>query len=103
MMFNFWKKQNNTWVQKRLLKNLIKKIEIPESDKQMFLWAVEIISDEKIESLYEWVLAFIKDLEIKEVAKISQTSYVSIDWLSQQEAENKRQELNWYNLLLTNV
>ena len=103
MIFSFWKKQTQTRIQKNLLRNLIKKIEIPESDKLMFLEAVDICDNKKIELLYQNVLEFIKDLEIKEVDKISQTSFVKIDSLSSKEAEKKKRELNSYNFLLTNI
>ncbi len=69
----------------------------------MFLEAVDICDNKKIESLYQNVLEFIKNLEIKEVEKISKESFVDIEWLSKNEAEQKKKELNSYNFLLTNI
>ena len=103
MIFSFWKKQTHTRIQKNLLRNLIKKIEIPEVDKRMFLEAVDICDDAKVNTLYQSVLHFIQDLEIKHVENISKTSFMKIESLSEQEAEKKKRELNSYNFLLTNI
>ncbi len=103
MIFSFWKKQTQIRVQKNLLRNLIKKIEIPETDKQMFLEAIDICDDQKMNTLYESVSHFIQDLEIKKVENISKTSFVKIESLSKKDAEQKKKELNSYNFLLTNI
>jgi hypothetical protein len=37
MIFDFWKKQTEFETKKRLIKKLIKEVEIPENDKNLFL------------------------------------------------------------------
>jgi len=40
MIFKFWKKQTELATKKLLLRKLIRKIDFPESDKDLFLGAI---------------------------------------------------------------
>jgi len=61
------------------------------------------VPDENIENLYNDVISFIKNFELKEIDEIEKTNFVSIDGMTIKEAENKKREINSFNFLLTNI
>ena len=56
-----------------------------------------------IENLYAEVVSFIENFELKEIEEIEKTNFVSIDWMTIKEANNKKKEINSFNFLLTNI
>ena len=103
MIFKFWQKQSNIATKKLLLRKLIKKIDIPKEDKELILWAIWTVSDEKLENFYNSVVHFIEKLELKEIEEIEKNNFVSIDWMTYKQAENKKQKINSFNFLLNNI
>jgi len=103
MIFKFWKKQTELATKKLLLRKLIKKINIPENDKELILWAIGTVSSEKIEGFYNAIVLFIEKHELKEIDEIEKNNFVSIDWMTYKEADKKKKEINSFNFLLTNI
>lgn len=103
MIFKFWEKQKELPTKKLLLRKLIRKVDIPETDKTLFLEAIWVVPEENIENLYNEVTLFIKNFELKEIDEIEKTNFVSIDGMTIKEANNKRKEINSFNFLLTNI
>ena len=103
MIFKFWEKQKELSTKKLLLRKLIRKVDLPETDKTLFLEAIWVVPDENIENLYNEVISFIKNFELKEIDEIEKNNFVSIDGMTLKEAENKKREINSFNFLLTNI
>lgn len=103
MIFKFWEKQKELSTKKLLLRKLIRKVDIPETDKTLFLEAIWVVPDENIENLYAEVVSFIENFELKEIEEIEKTNFVSIDWMTVKEANNKKKDINSFNFLLTNI
>ena len=103
MIFDFWKKQTEFETKKRLIKKLIEEVEIPENDKKLFLWAIEIVPEENIENLYNDLVHFIEEMELKEIDEIEKNNFISIDWMTIKEAHTKKREINSFNFLLNNL
>jgi len=103
MIFKFWEKQSKIATKKLLLRKLIKKIDIPENDKELILWAIAKVSDEKLDNFYNSVVYFIEKMELKEIEEIEKNNFVSIDWMTYKEAETKKQKINSFNFLLNNL
>ena len=103
MIFKFWKKQTELATKKLLLRKLIRKIDFPESDKNLFLGAIWIVPKENIDKLYDDLVWFIETYELKKIDEIEKENFVSIDWMTYKEAENKKTKINGFNFLLTNI
>jgi len=104
MIFKFWEKQKELPTKKLLLRKLIRKVDIPETDKTLFLEAIWVVPEENIENLYNEVTLFIKNFELKEiddwenVEKYFQekSSIGELSWLRQS-------IIDWWNLLDSNI
>jgi len=103
MIFKFWQKQSEIATKKLLLRKLIKKIDIPETDKELILWSISTISDEELDNFYNSITNFIEKLELKEIEEIEKNNFVSIDWMTYKEANSKKKEINSFNFLLNNL
>lgn len=103
MIFKFWKKQNELATKKLLIRKLIREIDFPESDKKLFLWAIWIVPDDKVEKVYNDLVWFIEDYELKQIDEIEKENFVSIDWMTYKEANQKKTKINGFNFLLTNI
>jgi hypothetical protein len=79
MIFNFWKKQTEFETKKRLIIKLINEIEIPKNDKSLFLEAIKIVPEDNIEKLYNKLVNFIEEMELKEISEIEKNNFVIID------------------------
>jgi len=103
MIFEFWKKQNKIENKKLLLRKLIKKIDIPQRDKDLILEAIANASDEKLDNFYNSVVNFVEKIELKEINEIEKNNFVSIDWMTYKQAQEKKQKINGFNFLLNNI
>jgi len=103
MIFEFWKKQNKIENKKLLLRKLIKKIDIPQRDKDLILEAIANASDEKLDDFYNSVVNFVEKIELKEINEIEKNNFVSIDWMTYKQAQEKKQKINGFNFLLNNI
>ena len=103
MIFKFWQKQSQIATKKLLLRKLIKKIDIPEIDKNLIIWSISKVSDEKLDNFYNSVVNFIEKMELKEIEEIEKNNFVSIDWMTYKQAKEKKQKINSFNFLLNNL
>jgi len=103
MLFEFWKKQSKNDNKIKLLKSLIAKLKIPEAQKKMYLWAIEVLDDNELDNFYNKFVDFVKSMEIEKISDIQKNNFASINWLRKKEAEEQKEELNSLNLLLDNI
>ena len=103
MIFKFWEKQKEFSTQKLLLRKLIRKLDIPETDKTIFLEAIWVVPKENIKNLYKDITSFIEKFELKEVDEIEKNNFINIDGMTIKEATKKRKEINALNFLFTNI
>ncbi|MDQ7022197.1 MAG: hypothetical protein Q9M97_01450 [Candidatus Gracilibacteria bacterium] len=103
MIFKFWQKQSEIATKKLLLRKLIKKIDIPENDKELILGAIGNVSNEKLDLFYKSVVNFIEKMELKEIDEIEKNNFVSIDGMTYKQANEKKQKINSFNFLLNNI
>lgn len=103
MLFDFLKKQDKRDKKIILLSSLIKGLQIPENQKEMYLWALEVLEESELDNFYKQITAFVHDVEIKKISDIHKSNFSSISWLKKKEAEEQKEELNSLNLLLDNI
>ncbi len=103
VLFNFLKKQKDIKQKKKLTQIMIMNLQIPELQKSIYLQALDMVEDKDIDKIYNDLIKFVKQYEIKELNEIAKSNFTKIEWLQKKEAENKKKELNAFNLLLNNI
>ncbi len=103
MIFDFLKKQKEFEKKKKLTQIMIMSLEIPDKQKSIYLQALEIIEDKKIDKIYKQLSDFVEKYEIKTLEDISKTNFLSIAWMQKKEADAKKKEINAFNLLINNI
>ncbi len=103
VLFDFLKKQNEFKKKKKVTQILINILKIPESQKKLFLNALDILDEKWMDKMYNELTIFIKDIELKELEDISKSNFVKIAWMQKKEAENKKKNLNAFSFLINNI
>jgi len=103
MLFSFLQKQSNLKKKKKLIETMIVSLNIPESQKELYLSALDILSETEQEKLYQNLTSFVKEIEMKEIEDIEKDNFASIAGMRKKEAEEKKQEMNSFSFLLHNL
>lgn len=103
MLFSFLEKQKTDDKRKKLIKTMIKSLNVSEEQKQLYLQAVWILSGEDLENLYKKLTAFIEQIELKEIDDIKKQDFWKIAWMRKKEAQEKIKEVNSFSFLLNNL
>lgn len=103
MLFPFLQKQKNNSKQKKLIETMIVSLNVPQEQKDLYLWALGIMDSVESEHLYIKLTKFIEKLELKEIEEIKKESFVSVAWMKRKEAREKAQEMNSFSFLLHNL
>lgn len=103
MIFDFLKKQKKTKNKKKLTQIMIMNLEIPETQKNIYIQSLNFIEYKHIDIIYNDLIKFIERYEIKELEDISKSNFVNIAGMQKKEAEDKKKEINAFNLLLNNI
>ena len=103
MLFNFFKKQKDILKKKKLLEIALKSMNIPESQKTLYIQALWIASNEEIETLFLKTTDFINNIEMKQIQDIQKQSFSQVAGMRKKEAEERKQEINSFSFLLSNI
>jgi len=103
MLFNFLKKQKDKKNQKILIETMIVSLNISPEQKDLYLQALDILSTQESQELYDNLTKFIEKIEIKEINQIQKESFWSISGMRKKEAEEKLEEMNSFSFLLHNL
>jgi hypothetical protein len=82
---------------------MITSLQIPESAKQLYLEALDILDMDWLELLYIDLTKFIERFENKELEEISKDNFWSIAGMRKKEAQEKQKEINSFSFLLHNL
>jgi len=103
MLFDFFKKQKDITKKKKLLEISLRSMNIPDSQKQLYIKALQIASQEDVETLFKNITHFIENIELKEIADIQKQSFSQVAGMRKKEAEERTKEINSFSFLLSNI
>ena len=103
MLFSFLQKQTDSQKKKKLIETMILSLNIPETQKELYVSALSILSEEEKNILYRNLTSFVQEIEMKELEEIHSENFSSIGWLRKKEAVEKTQEMNSFSFLLHNI
>lgn len=103
MIFEYLKKQKKIKEKIKLTKVMILNLEIPEDQKSLYIQALDILDENWIDRIYNSLIGFIKDIEIKELNQIQKNNFTIISWMRKKEAEERKKEINSFSFLINNI
>lgn len=103
MIFDFLKKQKDSKKKIELIRIMIQSVNLPENNKFLYLEALEVLDENWLNNLYDDLIKFTENFEMKELEDINKNNFSSISWLRKKEAEEKQQEINAFTFLINNV
>lgn len=103
MIFDFLKKQKEITKKKKIIKVMIISLNIPDLQKELYLEAISILSENWLESLYKELSIFTKQLEHEELWKINKNNFSEIAWMRKKEIKEKQKEINSFSFLINNL
>jgi len=103
MIFEYLKKQSKLKEKIKLKKIMIFNLQIPEEQKSLYIQALDILDESWIDRIYNNLVIFIKDIEIKELDQIQKNNFTVIAWMRKKEAEERKKEINSFSFLINNI
>ena len=103
MIFNFLKKRKKTVEKIELIKIMFVNLKIPESQKSLYIQALDVLDESWIDRIYNELSDFTNNLELKNLEDIQKNNFSVINSLRLKEAEEKKEELNSFNFLINKL
>lgn len=103
MIFDFLKKQKEITEKKKIIEIMIISLNIPEEQKELYMEAISILTNDWLEKLYISLSKFINELELEELNNIWKTNFYQVAWMRKKEANEKQKELNSFSFLISNL
>lgn len=103
MIFDFLIKKNKTDEKIKLIQIMFMNLQISEEQKALYIQALDILDEDWIDRIYNELINFTKNIEIKNIKDIQKNSLTKISWMRKKEAEEKKQELNSFSLLINKL
>ena len=91
MIFNFLKKRKKTVEKIELIKIMFVNLKIPESQKSLYIQALDVLDESWIDRIYNELSDFTNNLELKNLEDIQKNNFSVINWLRLKEAEEKNE------------
>jgi hypothetical protein len=82
---------------------MIRSINIPEQQKDLYLESLDVLNEQWIHTLYNDVSHFVENIEMKELAEIKEENFSNLSWMRKKEAEEKKKEINSFSFILHNL
>ncbi len=101
MIKKFLTKQKDLEKKRKILKEIIKSLNISKNDKELYLEALDVLDEKSFNTLYVSFVNFSNKLEKEDNNKIIENNFSSFDLNKQKDIENK--EKNSFSLLLNNI
>ncbi|MDD3646340.1 MAG: hypothetical protein PHH06_02935 [Candidatus Gracilibacteria bacterium] len=103
MIFDFLKKQKEFKQKKKLTQIMIMSLQISESQKSLYIQALEILDKQGVDNLYLELTRFVENYELKELKEISKNNYSTVAGMRKKEALEKQKDLNSFSFLINNL
>jgi len=78
MLFSFLEKQTESKKKKKLIETMIVSLNIPETQKELYLSALDILSESERDTLFKNLTSFVAEIEMKEIEQIEEENFSSI-------------------------
>jgi hypothetical protein len=76
---------------------------IPDSQKNLYIEALTIAKVEDIDLLFINTTHFVENVEMKQIQDIQKQSFSQVAGMRKKEAEERKQEINSFSFLLSNI
>ena len=103
MLSSFLAKQKKYSHKKKLIETMIVSLHVEESIKELYLQAIEKMSQEELDELYRKLTKFVEKIELKEISDIRSQSFTNIAGMKKKEAEEKTRDINALSFLFHNI
>lgn len=103
MILNIFKKYSEKSSKKKIIITIIEKLNINETQKQLYLDSVDFLDDIWLEKMYNVLQEYVVSIENKEYENISKQNFSNVAWLRKKEALEKQKEINSFWFLLNNI
>ena len=103
MIFDFLKKQKNITNKIKIIEVMILSLNIPNEQKELYMWALSILDNFWLERLYIKLSKFANELEEEELKNIWNNNFYKISWMRKKEAKEKKKEINSFSFLISNL
>jgi len=103
MIFDFLKKQKNITNKIKIIEVMILSLNIPNEQKELYMWALSILDNFWLERLYIKLSKFANELEEEELKNIWNNNFYQISWMRKKEANEKKREINSFSFLISNL
>ncbi len=103
MIFDFLKKQKELSKKRKIIEIMILSLNIPDKQKELYLEAIFILSQDWLDKLYIDLSKFAHELEDDELNNIWKNNFYQIAWMKKIEAKEKQKELNSFSFLISNL
>jgi hypothetical protein len=78
MISKILKKYHKATQKKIMLKTIISALAISDEQKQLYLGALEVIKNDALDNMYEDIIAFANNVEVKEIEDIRKQNFTDI-------------------------
>ena len=103
MIFDFLKKRKKIEQRINMINDMFVDLKIPESQKALYIQALDILDEDWINRIYDELTNFVKNLELKNLEDIQKNNFSVISWMKLKEAEERKEELNTFNFLINKL
>ena len=103
MIFDFLKKQKKKKEKLKLTQIAFLNLQIPEEQKALYIQALDVLDDNWIDRMYNLLVDFIQNLEMRELNEIQKNNFSVIKGLKKKEAEERKKEINSFSFLINNI
>lgn len=103
MIFDFLKKQKEITEKKKIIKIMIISLNIPDEQKELYLDAIWILTNDWLEKLFINLSKFTSELENEEINNIWNSNFYQVAWMRKKEAKEKQKEINSFSFLISNL
>ena len=103
MITNFLKRYAETNKKRKIVKSIIENLNISEKQKELYLSSLDVIDENWLEKLYQNLMIFVENLEVREIEDIKKENFSSIAWMRKKEVLEKQKEINSFWFLLNNL
>jgi len=103
MIFDFLKKQKEINKKKKIIELMIFSLNIPDNQKELYLEAISILTNDWLEKLFINLTKFTHELELEELNNIENSNFYHVAWMRKKEAQEKQKELNSFSFLISNL
>ncbi|MBB1565274.1 hypothetical protein D8B46_06330 [Candidatus Gracilibacteria bacterium] len=103
MIFDFLKKRKKIEQRINMINDMFVDLKIPESQKALYIQALDILDEDGINRIYDELTNFVKNLELKNLEDIQKNNFSVISGMKLKEAEERKEELNSFNFLINKL